>query len=274
MKTIGIIGYGNVGETLAKYINNCDKLKLSWICSKHFNNKTIFPDTKLFTEIAQIQILPDVIFITSKDKDICDIANMLADTFTNNLHSKIVIHTSGALGLESLTICEKYGAIVCAAHPFQTFFSKEIDCLNNIFWGIEISNNEYLADISDLIISFNGHPFFLPPEIINNKALYHCIAVSVSNYVAGAIKLGTLIANEINLPKKDFFVPIINQTIENCLNSIINNDNDFPVTGPIVRNDTKTIEKHIKALNNFPVLQQSYIDFANGLKSIFNTKKN
>ncbi len=268
MKTFGIIGYGNVGETLAKYLNSCDNLKLSWLCSKHLNDKTIFPAAKLFAEISQIEFLPDVIFITSNDKDISNIAAVLSNTFMDNLDSKIVIHTSGTLGLEVLTTCEKYGAITSAAHPFQTFFSRDITCLNNIFWGIEVSNNEYLGCINDLIISLNGHPFLLPTEIINNKPLYHSVAVAVSNYVAGAIKLGTLIANEINLPQKDFFIPIINQTIANCLKSITNNDNNFPLTGPIVRNDTKTIEEHIEALNKFPVLQQSYIDFANGLRCV------
>jgi predicted short-subunit dehydrogenase-like oxidoreductase (DUF2520 family) len=273
MKTIGIIGYGNLGETLAKYINVSEKLelkklKLLWICSKHFNDATIFPNAKLFSDISKIKTSPDVIFIASNDNQIENIAATLANIFSSKLFSKIVIHTSGAYGLELLATCEKYGAITVAAHPFQTFFSKEISCLNDIFWGIEINDSKYKADINDLITSLNGHPFFLPPQITNNKALYHSVAVAVSNYVSAAIKLGTLIANEIELPQKDFLIPIIKQTIENCFKSINDNDNNFPLTGPIVRSDTETIEKHIEALNNFPSLQQSYIDFANGVKSI------
>ena len=269
MKSIGIIGYGNVGQTLAKYIYACEKLELLWICSKHFNDKNIFPTAKLLLDISQIESIPDVIFITSNDNQIENIATMLSNIFDYKIASKLIIHTSGAFGLELLNNCEKYGAITIAAHPFQTFFSKEISCLNDIFWGVEI-NNEYTADVTELIVTLNGYPFFFPPEIINNKALYHSVAVAVSNYVSGAIKLGTLLAKEINLPQKEFIIPIVNQTIKNCFKSIIDNDTNFPLTGPIVRNDTETIEKHIEALNKLPNLQQSYIDFANGLKSLLN----
>jgi len=273
MKTISIIGYGNVGETLAKYINNYNKLDLSFICSKHFNDKTIFSNTKIFPNISQINSLPDIVFITSKDKQIENIATTLAETFKEKLLSKTIIHTSGTYSLEVLSACEKFGANCVAAHPFQTFFSKNISCLNNIFWGIEINNEKYYTDIKELIQQLNGHPFLLPTSITKNKALYHSIAVAVSNYMAGAIKLGTLIANEIKLPQKDFLIPIINTTIENCVKSIIENDNNFPLTGPIIRGDNETIEKHIEALKMYPNLQKSYIEFANGLYSIANTNK-
>ena len=275
MKTIGIIGYGNVGETLSKYIQSNSKekekekeIELLWICSKHFNDINIYPNTKLFTSISEIESLPDTIFITSNDREINNIATMFSDTFSDKLASKIVIHTSGALGREVLIACEQHNAITIAAHPFQTFYSKDISCLKNIFWGIEINDTKYSADITKLIRYFGGHPFFLSAEMANNKALYHTIAVSISNYVAGAIKLGTLIAEEIKLPQKDFFIPIINQTIDNCFNSIIANDGKFPLTGPIIRNDTEVINAHIKALDTLPNLQQSYIDFANALKNV------
>ena len=271
MKKVGVIGYGNVGQTLAKYIYDCEKLELSWICSKHFNDEKIFLDAKLFSNISQIKSLPNIVFITSSDNQLETIATILSNTFADKLRSKIVIHTSGAFGLELLHSCEKYGAITVAAHPFQTFFSKKPSCLNDIFWGIEISNSEYVPHISELIANLNGHPYFLSPEIINNKALYHSVAVAISNYISGAIKLGILLAKEINLPQKDFFIPIINQTIENCFKSIIDNDNNFPLTGPIARNDSETIKKHIEALNGLPNLQQSYIDFANGLKKLISS---
>ena len=273
MKSIGIIGYGNVGETLAKCVYENKKFELLWICSKHFNNSNVFPDVKLFPNISQIELLPDIIFITSNDSQIKNIATILSNVFCDKLHSKIIIHTSGAFGLELLYNCRKYGAIIVAAHPFQTFFSKNISCFNDICWGIEINDNRYTNEISDLITLLSGHPFFLPQSIIDNKELYHSIGVAVSNYVAGAIKLGSLIAEQIQLPKNDFLIPIIKQTIENCLESIISGNNNFPITGPIARNDIETIEKHLNALNKFPALQQIYISFADGLKKIINIEK-
>jgi predicted short-subunit dehydrogenase-like oxidoreductase (DUF2520 family) len=274
MKNVGIIGYGCVGQTLAKYIYNCENLKsanlkLLWICSKHFNNKTIFPETKLYSNIKQIEHLPDFIFITSNDNQIKEYANALANIFTHKLNNKTIIHTAGAFGLELLANCNIQGAITIAAHPFQTFYSKDTSCFNNIAWGIEISDNKYLSDIIDLIKDLKGHPFIFTPEIVSNKAIYHSVAVAVSNYVTGAIKLGTLLAEQIKLPINDFLTPIIKQTIDNCFKSMIDNNN-FSLTGPAIRKDTETLNKHIEALHKVPALQQCYIHFSNGLKSLLN----
>jgi predicted short-subunit dehydrogenase-like oxidoreductase (DUF2520 family) len=76
--------------------------------------------------------VPDAILICVKDEMIFDICKNLCEHFKENLKEKYIIHTAGAYRVNLLDECEKYGGIPVAAHPFQTFASQEINCLQCI----------------------------------------------------------------------------------------------------------------------------------------------
>jgi len=89
--------------------------------------------------------------------------------------------------------------------------------------------------------------------------------------MTAAIKYGTLIADKININKKDFLIPIIKQTAQNCITAIEKNE-PIPLTGPIVRNDLSTIQQHLDALSIYPNYQEIYSDFAKIITNLYITK--
>ena len=274
IKTIGIIGMGKVGTCLANFIQtnfnkNANSLELAWVCSKHFSE---FHNISIFKNLSDITKIPDAIIICTTDDLIKKRADELATRFKENLQEKFVIHCAGAFGCELLAECKKYNARTVAAHPFQTFYSNNFSCLENIAWGIECEKNDELL-VANFIKSLNGNPIFLADNILKNKALYHSVGIAASNYLAGAIYFSTLLADEIGIDKNDFLAPIINQTVKNSLAFFAENSKEnFPITGPIVRSNLETISKHLEALKNDTDFLHSYSYFGLGLLEI--AKKN
>jgi len=87
------------------------------------------------------------------------------------------------------------------------------------------------------------------------------MGVAVSNFFTASIQFGKEISDKLNIEPLDFFIPIIQQTTQNCINSLTNKETNLNISGPIVRNDEKTIQKHIEALENYPELKNIYINF-------------
>jgi len=114
--------------------------------------------------------------------------------------------------------------------------------------------------ISDLIKKLNGCVHFLSQDVINQKELYHLMGVSTSNFLTPAIRFGTMIADILHLNKKDFLIPIIQQTATNCIEAI-KNDEPIPLSGPIIRKDETTIKKHLNTLEQFPDLKKIYKNY-------------
>jgi predicted short-subunit dehydrogenase-like oxidoreductase (DUF2520 family) len=283
IKTIGIIGMGKVGSCLANFIqndfnkNNYNKndsnkktnlLELSWICSKHFSNSINSNSTNynphnfnVFNNLNETTEVPDAIIICTNDDLIKEKSDDLANHFKENLEDKFIIHCAGAFGIELLSECKKYNAITVAAHPFQTFYSNDFSCLENIAWGIECEKKDELI-IMNFIKSLNGKPFFLTRKILQNKALYHSVGIAASNYLAGAIYISTLLADEIGIDKNDFLKPIINQTVKNSFKTFEENSKQkFPITGPIVRSNLDTVEKHLTVLKDDTTYLNKYSYF-------------
>ena len=288
IKTIGIIGMGNVGNCIFDFIQekynsnnslNTKHLQILWICSKHFN-KNINP-IKIFNEISEIDTnseknIPDLIIIGKTDKNIEATSNELTQKFNYLIKDKFIIHLSGTFGTELLSECKKYSAKVVAAHPFQTFFSKEAKCLKNISWGIECEKNDE-KKFAEFIKKLNGEPYFLTDNTLKYKGLYHSISVCASNYISASIMLANLISEEIQINQLKFLKPIINQTVENFsifFEKHLNDKSKFPLSGPIPRADFATIEKHLNDLqeisekNHNKFLLNSYSHFGFGLLEI------
>jgi len=282
IKTVGIIGMGKVGKTIANFLCESDNLKILWICSKHISN---FSNIKTFNNLTEIIEIPDAFIICKSDNFIKNFSDDLANHFKDKLAGKFIIHCAGAYGVELLSECKKYNAKTVAAHPFQTFLanffsdsfsdfkSNDLEnsknnslknSLKEIAWGIECEKKDEFA-VANFIKSLDGKPFFLPSQIRKNKAFYHTVAVSASNYLSASIYFAGLLADEIGIDKNDFLKPIINQTVENSFASFDenfeNSNQKFPITGPIIRSDLETISKHLESLKNNETFLNSYSYF-------------
>lgn len=159
----------------------------------------------------------------------------VAKKFPDNL----VIHFSGAL---STKFAE-------SAHPLFTFS-------NNLYQLNEYKDIPFITERNRM--KFND----LFPELLNlsfeigqtEKANYHAWASMVGNFSSFLISEYKKVFTNLKLPQ-EILGPYLFRIVKN---SIEEND---PLTGPIVRGDQKTIEKHLQSIEmDFVPIYNSFIE--------------
>jgi predicted short-subunit dehydrogenase-like oxidoreductase (DUF2520 family) len=95
------------------------------------------------------------------------------------------------------------------------------------------------------------------------------MGVATSNFMTAAIKYGAMVSQKLNIENGDFLKSIIHQTSNNCIDALLKNNYNVPITGPVIRKDEITISKHLEALEKYPDLKQIYIDFTKILKELY-----
>lgn len=259
-KTFGFIGFGKLGSVLSSAL--ADSNTIEWIVEKNDNcrkaaiNKAIA--SKVFSSVAEVNNVPDIIFLAVEDSVIERTAIELSEHLKDKLKGKFVIHCSGALSVDILESCKKYGADIAVIHPYQTFYYPSENILEGIGWSMRSENRT--EELTALIKSLGGIPFELSDDIMTTS-LYHSSAVVASNFLNTLLSTSEDIANLAGIPEEKFIPQIVKTTIENNF-SQNNNKKDFPLTGPYARADLKTIENHIEALKTHPHLLISYCYFA------------
>lgn len=239
MQNILIIGFGKLGSHLYQALKKSGKYKIKVIKKKSAGKKIL---SGFITK-------SDIVFICVQDSYIENTAAKIA-ALNTDLNKKIFFHTSGALTSDALAVLSKAGAETASFHPVQTFAAKTAGyskLFRNIFIAIEGSKRAADAGYK-IAFSAGAVPFTLKKK---DKTLHHICCVMASNYLTVlASKIEDIHTKKIRIngfKQNEFlniYIPLAKQTIENI--SVKNSLS--ALTGPIERNDLKTVGKHLDEL--------------------------
>ncbi len=259
IKSVGIIGVGKLGATLCfafdilnilKLVVSRNEKKISHL-QKHTNS-----NFKGFNSINEINVFPNIIFITVPDAEIKNIAQELASKFPEKLSKTIFIHCSGTLGLDVLEPLKDTSEGIAVMHPFQTFFNYDAIDLMEIAWTIECS--EHLKPVlKNMIEPFEAKITFVDEIRKFDKKSYHLSAIFASNYLANTMFIANKLAVQTGIEAEKLIYPISTTAIENSMPET--NLYEFALTGPISRGDIDIVAKHIKSLKNDKLTLKNYI---------------
>jgi len=242
---ITLIGAGAVGRSIALALF-CRGVKLSGIYSRNGRTaKNLAKKTgaKNFGRLTILNNVEGVILIAVPDGSIPDVAVELVKK-QRSFNNVIVMHTSGALASDELSLLKKKGAAIGSLHPLQTFPRKGISSFDNIWCAIE-GDPPAVKAAKRLAAVLESHSFVISKEA---KVLYHTAGVFASNYVITLLSIVDQIAREAQLPGKkiwDIYRPLITTSIANA----IAQSPAEALTGPIARGDVETVTKHLQALS-------------------------
>lgn len=191
-------------------------------------------------DLSLVNQQADIYFIAVKDSFIETIANHLS------ISNGIVMHTSGAVPLEVMS----NHARAAVFYPLQTF-TKGIQTANHNFPVlIESKQKEdelYLSSLAELM---GNTVHFMHSE---QRKEVHLAAVFAANFANHCIKIGYDLMQQNN-HEAAMLLPLIRESIHK-LNFI---SPGKAQTGPAIRHDDITIEKHISMLNNDATLKSLY----------------
>ena len=225
---ITLIGGGKLGKHLYKVLISVGQVQLlKWVIR---SRERLNPEgINIANKIDQDEKC-DIYLIAVSDNSIKEVVQLLPkDSF--------VVHTSGSISLKEIKR-DRAGVF----YPIQTFTKGSDINFSEIFVGLESKNSKDLMILKKLAKLIGSKSFHLDSS---QREQLHLAAVLVNNFTNHLFAEADLICEQNNLPF-DLLLPLVKKTIEK-LNKLNPKDSQ---TGPAVRNDSKTISKHLKLITN------------------------
>ena len=186
-----------------------------------------------------------LVFITTPDEAIAQVASQVSWRGGQG-----VIHCSGAESIDILEPASMRGALAGSFHPYQTFACLEspdeaVERLVGTSFAVE--GNGWLLDVLEkLATDLGGSAIRLRPE---DRAIYHASAGMSSQYLVALLKSAADMWKGMGIGEDEalsIILPLARSTLTNVSRVGI----EASVTGPVVRGDVKTIQRHLEALDS------------------------
>lgn len=232
MKTINIIGSGNVAYHLIENINTLPDFRLQQVAvrSKEKVLDLVSGDL-IVTDIKNLKPA-DLTIIAVTD----DAIKLVSDEIPYQNH--LVVHTSGTTSMQMLNDKNRKGVF----YPLQTFSKSRSVDFKNIPLCLETEQENDLKCLKVLAQQMSDKVYEISSE--QRKSL-HVSAVFVSNFVNHMYAIGDKICEENNIPFE-----ILHPLIQETAVKITSLSPEEAQTGPAIRHDEKTITTHQNFLTN------------------------
>jgi predicted short-subunit dehydrogenase-like oxidoreductase (DUF2520 family) len=247
VKTLNVIGCGNVGKVLSRLWTMHNVLEVRSILNRSLasgSRAVEFVESGHAVE-SYAQMGPaDVFMISASDEAIEECCRQLCGTRLLR-EGTIVFHCSGVLPSSVLEPAREQGASIASVHPVKSFADLAIvvETFAGTFCALE-GDAEACEVLRDLLRRCGAITFPVKPE---HKTIHHVATVLVCNYLVALMEVGLRCFEQAGLAREDatrVLVPIVTGTLSNVFRL-------GPVqalTGPIARGEQSVVERHCQAL--------------------------
>lgn len=243
---IGIIGAGKVGFSIGKYLTEHKKNVVGYYSRTRESAMMAaeFTGTCVFESIEQLVQECEVLFIAVPDGTISTIWDKLNQY---SLQNKKICHFSGAFSSQIFSNIKQYSAYGYSIHPLFAFADRYRSYLGltEAVFSIE-GAIEYLDEMKTVFQSMGNTVITVSTE---DKVKYHAACASASNLVLGLFEYSESLLESCGFTKESAhraLIPLIKGNVDSyCLLGA-----EGALTGPIERNDTETVAKHMASLTS------------------------
>ena len=260
MMDIAIIGAGRLGTSLGHALRKKGYTIKAISCKSipsARESRKIIGEGRALTDNREAASKGEIVFICVPDEEIEKVAKELSRS-DFNWSERHVFHCSGLLPSRILSPLRKKGAWTASFHPVQSFPSKraEESQFKGIYFGLE-GCAESLSSGKEIVRHLGGKALILEAS---DKPLYHVACSIASNFFVVLLEIATSLLHQMGFKKESLQIlfPLVKGTLHNVKKFNI----EPSLTGPLVRGDHRSIEKHIQALRCFPLYQEIYITLA------------
>ncbi|WP_024771106.1 Rossmann-like and DUF2520 domain-containing protein [Aquimarina macrocephali] len=248
-----ILGAGNVAKHLYTAFYNQKSVEVV----QCYNRKglSLHSDQRENTITQDFSSLKeaDIYILAVSDDAIEEVSNLLP--FTN----KLIVHTSGSVPMNVLTDTNKRGVF----YPLQTFSRDKAVDFTTIPFCLEAENDADLTLLKKLSSTLSKKVYEVSSE---QRNVLHVSAVFVNNFTNYLFSTANDICNEHDVPFEILY-PLIMETAK----KITKMNPDLAQTGPGIRNDSKTINRHLKILTD-TTQQELYKTLTKAIQSKYGKK--
>lgn len=203
------------------------------------------------SDLSKIDTSADLYVMALSDDAINEVALELKK---KNALGGIVIHCSGVLGMDIIPF--KLRGVF---YPLQTFSED-----HQIEWKstpvVITSDNEFVINkLKDLAGKISKNVYEITDQ---QKTILHLAAVFANNFANHMLTIAENICEENKIPF-EILKPLIQTTFEKALH----HGPSGSQTGPAVRGDDMTIDRHIQLLKDYPQLLEMYDAITKSIKT-------
>ncbi len=240
MREVVIIGSGGVAEALAKGISANKELCLKQIYGR--NRQRVEHISGLVgSEVSEEIKTADIYIVSVSDRAIEPLTREVSLP-----ESSIVVHTAGSVAMDAIAHPRR-GVL----YPFQSFTpGREVD-ITTVPFFVEGCTEDITAEVEALANTLSQN--VLRMDSAGRKQLHLC-GVFASNFVNSIYAIAATIAQRADIPF-DLLKPLIRETCDKALSV---QDPRTVQTGPAVRGDDATQNRHLDMLHDDENLEKIY----------------
>jgi len=258
--SVAIVGAGNLGTALALSLREAgygvtEVVARATPGSRRRAQKLARRVGAKVVVTGREEISAQVVWICVPDREIRNCAEALSNV--GNWRGKIVFHASGALGSRELRGLKRRGAAIASVHPLMTFVRGVAPSLAGVPFAVE-GDAKAVRMARRIVHDLGGQSFAIRED---RKAAYHAWGSFASPLLVALLVTTERVAAEAGLSRAEArrrMLPIIRQTLANYAR----HGPDRSFSGPIIRGDGSTLEKHLRLLRKLPDARHVYLALA------------
>ncbi|AZN36875.1 Rossmann-like and DUF2520 domain-containing protein [Iodobacter ciconiae] len=247
MLTLNIIGPGRLGKSIARLAT--PHYQIAGVCASSLASST---DAVAFIGAGQacatLADLPaaDLFLLAVPDAMIADKAVELAASSVVKA-GNVVFHASGASEASLLLPLKAAGASIASLHPAFSFADPEraVSTFADTLCALE-GDAKACDVLYDFAQALGGKPFYLAE---GGKAAYHASLTMAANFLVTLADLSIKTAVQAGI-SDEIARLLINNLMQQTLGNIKKLGPAAALTGPIVRGDQVTVDKHLNVLSD------------------------
>lgn len=258
--TIGFVGAGKVGSTLARLLHTAG-YNVTAIYNRTpgiAENLTTQVGAQIVATPGQVATLAQVVFLTVSDDSLAEVVASLPEGTSND---RAFVHMSGVYEHSVLNKLAASGAMIAGLHPifpFADIVTAEKGLPGAVF-GVQVDAEELKLWLVDIVAALKGTILYVPR---GQKSLYHAALVFASNYGVTLYAIAERLLVSLGSEKA-----VVDQALNGLVAGMVNNlrMRGIPdaLTGPLTRSDATTIRLHIGGLEKFDAqLADLYVQLA------------
>jgi predicted short-subunit dehydrogenase-like oxidoreductase (DUF2520 family) len=232
MTKVVIMGTGNLARQLFRALQKTGKTKVVQVVGRNPIALNYFSKSTPTGNLKGISAEADIYIVAVSDDAISSVSELI--TFKE----KLVIHTSGSVGLKALSGPYRKG--VC--YPLQTFSRERNVDFREIPILIETDNTKDLVLLRELAMGLSDNVLEVSSE---KRRFLHLAAIFANNFTNHLYQISNELLREEALPFS-LLLPLIRETAEKLKQM----EPYEAQTGPARRGDKTTMEEHLKLLDH------------------------
>jgi len=242
---ISIIGSGNLAQHLSRNFENCG-LRIVELYGRNLQKAKAITsklyDARVTSDLDFSDSEASLFFLCVSDKAIADIADELVLP-----KGSVLVHCSGATPLEAIA---RDGAAYGVFYPLQTFTASRKVSFEGLPVCLEASTDEAELLLEKIAIKLRALPYFMSSE---QRLCLHLSAVFACNFTNHFYRISKDILQDQGLPFQ-----LLKHLIEETARKTFDLGPENAQTGPALRSDNATMQKHLSLLGNHEEWKELY----------------